>query len=681
MFEEIKDGTKVKVHGLNCWLPPVGYGYHIDPEQAKQNSERTGLTINLLEKVDVIKRSSKRDEQYWERPTLPEDLLLWRDEELERKKTDPNWQHPELMKFVRREWNRRLYGVWFYNDGTPTYLTGSHYFYLTYWRIATTSGWPDYRKIDKDYFYFWQYCVEDPKCRGILEIQKRRNGKTDRSCCIAVEIITRSAESHCGIQSKTKDDAASLFQLKLVPSFKELPFFFKPEYDQSKGDSPKEEIRLFRTSKKGKVDRNYYKAPELKSTITLKESGAKAYDGLRLKIYIGDESAKTKVKILDRHKVVQYCCMDNRRRIIGKMIITSTVEEIGCEYGFDKLWEQSNQYKREKDGTTTSGLYKIFTPAQYSGDYDIYGEPLVEETIIAINAQRDKYRDSVEQLNDIIRKEPMTEEEAFFVSAKRCHFNPQELNYRLSDLSVMKNYSERGNFSWVERDKKVEWTKDPTGRWEICWLFENEGQSNNVMKRGNKFIPNNELYFITGCDPFDHDQVEDDSSRSKGAAFTLMRHNPYKDETPYNNAFVCKYHARPELAHIFYEDMIMQCFYYGSKLLVENQKPGIMKYFDTRGYKDFLVHFGDRKEPGIPSSPENKILMLEATQLYLKDNTNKVFFKDLIGDWLKFDISNTQKYDLSMAAGWTLFANTYNAAKKGSSGLKDITKLFRRYAA
>lgn len=73
--------------------------------------------------------------------------------------------------------------------------------------------------------------------------------------------------------------------------------------------------------------------------------------------------------------------------------------------------------------------------------------------------------------------------------------------------------------------------------------------------------------------------------------------------------------------------------------------------------------------------------MLEATQLYLKDNTNKVFFKDLIGDWLKFDISNTQKYDLSMAAGWTLFANTYNAAKKGSSGLKDITKLFRRYAA
>jgi len=681
MFEKIDGGKQIDVHGLKCWIPPVGYGYHHDPQQAAELTAK-GLHTNLLEQVDILKRSDKKDEQYWERPALPAELMDWKAEEEERQRTDPNYHHPELMKIIRREWHRRRYGVWFYNHGKPVYLTGTHYFYLTHWKIDT--GYPDYRLIDLEYFYYWQYCFEDDKCFGILEITRRRGGKSYRASCILYEIISRSANSQGGIQSKEKEAAADFFQNKLVPSFTALPYFFVPEYDTSKGDTPKEELRFFRTTKKGARAKERNKTPDLQSTVTYRDSKAKAYDGRKLKIYVGDESGKVQVNVLDRHKVLKYCLMDNRRRIIGKMIITSTVEEMGVRYGFDKLWKQSNPRERGSNGQTTSGLYKFFIPAHRGGDYDIYGNPYEQATMDAINRDREAHQDSVEELNDIIRKEPMTEEEAFYVDAKQCHFNPNTLNFRLSDLGMMGNhYKERGNFVWQNnvRDTKVVWQPDIKGRWEICWLFEGNGQSNKVVRRGSKYLPDNGLHFVTGCDPFDHDVVEDEGRRSKGCAFTLKRHNPFEANHAYNNAFVCKYFYRQELAFMFYEDMIMQCFYFGSPMLVENQKQGLIKYFDARGYKDFLIHLADYKEVGIPSNTENKILMLEQMQGYFKDHIDKCYFPDLIQDLLKFEIADTQKYDLSMAAGWTLFANSYTVAKKGTSGLKDITKLFKRYAA
>lgn len=681
MYEPIKDGKKINVHGLDCWLPPVGYGYHVDPDQAKANDLKTGFTTPLLDRTDVIKRSSKKEEQYWERPTLPEDLMDWKAEEDERKRTDPHYQHPELMKVVRREWHRRLYGVWFYNNGEPTYLTGTHYFYLTHWKIDI--GYPDYRAIDKEYFYYWQYSIEDPKSFGIIEITRRRAGKSYRASCILYESISRSANMQGGIQSKTKEDAEDFFQNKLVPSFTALPYFFIPEYDKTKGDTPKGELRFFRTVVRGKNATLRNKTPDLQSTITFRDSKAKAYDGRKLKLYVGDESGKVQVDILDRHKVLKYCLLDNRRKIVGKMIITSTVEELGVRYGFDKLWQQSNPKERGENGQTTSGLYKFFVPAHRGGDYDIYGEPYVEKTLKEINQDRAAYADSVEELNALIRKEPLTEEEAFFVDVKQCHFNPNTLNYRLSDLSTLKNYKERGNFEWAngERDTKVVWQPAPNGKWEICWLFEGEGRSNNITKRGTKYYPNNGLFFVAGCDPFDHDVTQDDVRRSKGASLILKRHNPNEEKQEYNKAFVAKYHARPELGYIFYEDMIKQCVYFGCPIAVENNKTRIFRYFEERGYENFLIHFAGYKEAGIPSTPENKILMLETTQEYTKYQIDKVFFPDLIHDWLKFDINHTEPSDLSMAAGWTLFADRYSAAKKGTTGLKDITKLFKQYAA
>lgn len=654
------------IQGLPCNIPPLGYGVNIETGE--------------IAKTDILKRDNKRTEQFWEAPALPEEMEIWKEEEEERQLADPEWEHADLLRLKKQEWHRRYYGIWFYNNGTPVYITGIHYFYLTYWKIDI--GLPDFRLIDQEYFFFWQYCVGDPLCIGMNEVTKRRAGKTYKATCILYECISRSKESHAGIQSKNKIDAEEVFQAKLVPMFQELPFFFRPEYDRSKGDAPKESLRFYRTAAKGKRADRKDKARELKSSITFKDAKAKAYDGRKLKRLLLDESGKTEVNVLDRHKVVQFCLMDSRRKIIGKMIVTTTVEEIGVRYGFKKLWKQSNQYDRQPNGKTISGLYKFFIPAHRGGDYNIFGEPYEEETLKSILADRKSYEDNAEELNDLIRKEPLTEDEAFRISSKNSHFNPGVLNDRLDDLNRMDNYSERGDFIWEggERDTKVKWVKNSKGRWEICWLFKHAEESNNILRHGSLFRPGNGHAFIAGCDPFDHD-VTEDNRRSDGASFVLKRYHPFSEEPNYNKAFVCKYKSRPETASIFYEDMIRQCVYFGCPIMVEDNKPGLLRYFKDRGYLHFLIHLPGRKSPGIPSTAENKILLVELLQEYVVSNGDKIYFPDFIYDLLDFEISNTHPYDLTMAAGWTLVGDMYKAIKRNVSELKDITELFKLYKA
>ena len=52
---------------------------------------------------------------------------------------------------------------------------------------------------------------EDPDCMGMLEITKRRFGKTYRGGLFLYDYITRTRMTNGGIQSKTGADAKKVF--------------------------------------------------------------------------------------------------------------------------------------------------------------------------------------------------------------------------------------------------------------------------------------------------------------------------------------------------------------------------------------------------------------------------------------------------------------------------------------
>jgi hypothetical protein len=53
--------------------------------------------------------------------------------------------------YVDNEFKRREEGFSFYNNGTPTYITGTHYMYLQWSKIDV--GAPDFRESNRLFFY------------------------------------------------------------------------------------------------------------------------------------------------------------------------------------------------------------------------------------------------------------------------------------------------------------------------------------------------------------------------------------------------------------------------------------------------------------------------------------------------------------------------------------------------
>ena len=664
MFNPIDNGSTEEIQGLVCNLPPAGKVYNV-------------LTGQVEPRL-ILSRSPKAKEQYWETVKLPKDYVKLREKETARQMEDKEFFDPVLEQFRTEEWDRRLNGVWFYNNGVPTYLTGLHYFYLNYWNLDT--GVPKYRDTDRKYFYFLQYCIEDPECFGMVEITKRRQGKTFRGGVFLYEYTSRTKNARAGVQSKTGSDAKEVFRKAIIQPFKKLPDFFVPVYDQSKGLTPTSELRFFNTVVKGKKAASILDEDELESMIDWKSSDAISYDGQKLQRYLGDEVGKTaEINVWERYLVTRYCHLDDEGKIIGKCLLTTTVEDM--EQGgapFKKIWDNSDHTKKTGK-RTPSGLYRYFCPSDHTRYYDQYGLADRDKALEEILDERKLLTNDPRALSAVIRKEPLSWEEAFRIDGSKCLYNAMKLNERLDRLSWKENLTTRGNFVWQngERDTRVIWEPNRQGRWEIVKLFDTDEESNRYVKKGESYYPNNSG-FVMGVDPIDHNQTQD-GRRSNGALMVLQKFNSTKENDTYNYAFVCKYMYRPESVQVFYEDVLKTAVYYGCQILFENQKIGIMHYFNDRGYGNFLMWLPDRTQPGIAASPKTHQHIAELTESYINDYCDKLYFKDVIQELLEFDISNTTAYDGAMALGYALIGDQVKVNKRDKSEIREVTEYFKSY--
>jgi hypothetical protein len=664
MYSPIDNGTIEDIQGLKCHIPPEGYVYNILTGQVERR-----LTYS---------RSPKKAEQFWEPTKPPKDYTKLRDREVIRQEEDKEFFDPVLEQFRTQEWDRRLNGFWFMNNGVPQYITGLHYFYLCYWNLDT--GLPKYRDTDRKYFYFMQYCLEDPECFGMVEITKRRQGKTFRGGVFLYEYTSRTKNARSGIQSKTGSDAKEVFRKAVVQPFKKLPDFFVPVFDQSKGLTPTSELRFYNTVIKGKKANSIRDDEELESMIDWKPSEAISYDGQKIHRYLGDEVGKTaEVNVWERYLVTRYCHLDDEGKIIGKALLTTTVEDMeqgGAE--FKKIWDNSDQVT-QTGKRTASGLYRYFCPADETRYYDQYGYAHKERALNEILEERQLLTKDTRALSAVIRKEPLSWEEAFRIDGSKCLYDAMKLNERLDRLSWKENITTRGNFVWEngQKDTRVSWEPSKNGRWEVVKLFSDDKESNNIVRKGESYYPNNNGY-VMGIDPVDHNQTQD-GRRSNGAGMVLQKYNSVREDDIYNYAFVCKYMYRPESVQIFYEDMIKTAVYYGCQVLFENQKIGLMHYFNDRGYGNFLMWLPERTQPGIAASPKTHQHIAELTESYINDYYEKLYFKDVVQELLEFDISNTTAFDGAMAMGYALIGDQVKITKKDMTEVKEVKEFFKSH--
>ena len=363
-----------------------------------------------LHLIDGFGKPAK--DQVWEPPKLPKRL---HDLQIKLETLDDIWAeiedhkdiYPEEIEFIRLQWERRLYGYWFYNNGVPTYIDGWHYFYDGWWKIDT--GLPTYRDRDRRFFLFARYiynetkaprvnadgfAVKDEKGKyiwvdfgrrlfyGFNYPKHRREGATYKAECINYEIISRTLAAFGGIQSMNDIQARKCFLRHLVAPWKKLPFFFKPNYEGS--TSPKTELS-FSPPAKRLSSRGALSTSELglESAINYEMADASAYDGDKLYFHHDDEVGKLKkgLSCWDRHTVVKEC-LSIGVRIIGYTIKTSTVGEMekGGGKAFKYQCGMSRFYERTQNGQTKSGLATLFIPAYdgLEGFIDKHGNSIID---------------------------------------------------------------------------------------------------------------------------------------------------------------------------------------------------------------------------------------------------------------------------------------------------------------
>jgi hypothetical protein len=648
MYRKHKDSSELELQGLIVNIPPVGWVY----------DNFSGEWV----KTGVYSRSSNKKNQFWERQPLPDwyDKKRKEEERIIEETGNRDYVISECEEVRKEHWFKRMNGFWFYNDGEPTYITGLHWFYLNWWPIDV--GYPWYFDYDRKRFYHLEYCAQDPRSYGRVEMGPRRCGKTYVGGVFTYEPASRTPHSNAGIQSKTNQDGKKVFGKAIVSQFRKLPHFFKPVYDTSSGTIPKSEIRFFNTSQKGK---SVEQEVELESIIDFRPSGLYAYDGEKMITMLHDEVFKTEeVDIYERFRVVKECLVDNiTERIIGKALLTSTVEEIeGKLQCYMDLWDDSDPEKRDSNGHTKSGLYRYFISAAETRGLDKYGkcdklknEQTILNTIQGLGGDQ-------KAVSDYKRKYPLSPKDAFRPQSKDCHYNLELLEDRYDILTTIESKWRTGDFKLVNPNdiwKGVVFVEKKNGKFKLHKSLD-LGDPNLWNQVGGTTvpIPRNKMRFCLATDPFDHKTTED-GRKSNGGISAFRK---FDSRFPFDSdKFVLTYANRPKTPSILYEDIIMACWFFGGDILYENNKPGFAEWCDGRNrfdmnFSKFLIHLDGRKEPGIPGTPGSHLEIVNHTLQYIEDCIDNEDSIDLIEEWIKFDINKTTKFDLGMTSGYNLIA-------------------------
>ena len=687
----------------------------ICPKGTKGESvEIGGLVITLPAtppKEEIAGYGKPNHLQLWERIPMPEELS--RIKSMDEWAETPREFRQKFSPYIEEEFRRRRDGFWFYNNGEPVYITGRHYMMLQWTRMDI--GYPSFLKFQRDIFVHLSACEADSRCIGQLYTKCRRSGYTNICSSVLLDEATQVKDKLLGIQSKTgKDAQENIFMKKVVYMFRHYPFFFKPIQDGT--TNPRMELAFREPSKRiTKKNKTTQTGEALNTVINWKNTTNNAYDGEKLHILYLDEAGKWEkpTDIRDAWRI-QRTCLIVGRKIVGKAMVGSTVNPMdkgGKEY--KDLWKDSDPAERNANGRTRSGLYRLFIPAYESleGFFDKYGNPVVknpaepidgldgEDITIGARAylknEREALKYDASELNEVTRQFPFTEDEAFRDSIDGSLFNIGKIYEQVQhNEELFPNPVVIGNFHWKngEKDTEVIFSPDPNGRFRVAWMPPPELRNQKRYDR-NKRIPPNAERGVGGGDSYDLDATVDGRG-SKGA---LHLYNKFHMEYP-SNMFVLEYASRPPLAKIFYEDCLMASVFYGYPLLIENNKYGIARYFETRGYDGYLM---DRprhlfaanstmksKTKGIPSNSQDIIQAhAQAIEAYIHNHVGinydtgamgRMYFDRTMEDWIGFKIDNRTKYDLSISSGLCLLAAQKVKQKKKESTFVD-KKFFRRY--
>ena len=576
-----------------------------------------GLNIGFPEKPDhkqIINWDKTTQNQKWSREKLPEGL------------NSKTVKHSRFQDFISEQFKKRDEGIWLYLNGKPVYLSGTYWFFIQWVKIE--EGYPTLRLIQNELMIFWEACKADNRCYGMQYVKNRRMGASSMAVAEMLETGTIYENKKLGIISKTGEDAGEIFE-RIVTAFKRLPPFFKPETEGS--NAPKKELSFKEQSKRGKSkdDDEDNDGESNNTSIKWYATAKNSMDGKRIFRSLIDEAGKFPKDVpFDKYWNVVRTSHQKGRVIFGKAMIVSTVnpmEDGGQEY-FD-VWNNSDPTDRNNNGSTKSGLYRIFIPSRYclEGYFDTYGFSIVDDpetktltddgtyvttgSVTWLNNELEAKKKSGKpgDYNEQLRQFPETIDDAFRDSADSCAFPLENIlegldynKHELDDNDCGNDEVERGNFYWKDgiQDTEVIWKPDPqNGRFWIAKKYhpkpENRNKKSKQIKHGVEawcplFGPEEGCF---GVDPFNRSTTVD----GRGSKGSIHLYIPNSSLGYPNHSYILEYIDRPPIIETFYEDVIMAMVYYSLPMLPEFSSDKFSQFILDRGYRHFV-----RNNPFVP---------------------------------------------------------------------------------
>lgn len=635
---------------------------------------------------EIINYGLPPEKQFFKRTEIPKTLLK------EKECT------ADEERFIEGEYHKFDNGIWIYIKGQPFYIPGDYYHFLNYWSIADGSK-PYFYLPQQKLYNLYNFLDRDPDCLGTMLLKARRMRATEMVIHRGYFQMMRTRGKNFLIQSKTDDTAEAIYQ-RALKAHDKMIWFVKPI---NAGSSKNKEGLIFEypsvriTEKKLKEqaekgrEESVFEYPEIGSQILYGPSRATHWDSWKARYCIISEYAKLENMSLTKViGILKHCVtMNNLKTVIGKLHCESTVEELN-ETQFEEVinfWNNSDPLKRNKNGRTTSGLYRIFVSAAETGEPDEWGLVDYEATLKYVQNTINDFvsQGKIKEAADERRRTPLTIEDALTPSGSDSAFDKEKLLETAARLNFPEpdapSQTVRGNFEWENgiQDSRVIFIPNAEGRWVVNKLYGFDTNFNIQHAKG--VLPANTHLFRSGVDPFDH-KLGKDSRRSDGASVVFELYNHLKDGDKFevgDDGFtrpvdgglnfqtcrpICIYRYRHEDPEMFYEDMLKQSVYYGTMLLCENNKPGIMRYFDKRGYqffvqnrpKETLTNKNQKVTEGIAASDSTISQYFAAIANYVSNYHNNIVFIEIINELITMNRENVTKHDLGVALGWCLLA-------------------------
>lgn len=578
----------------------------------------------LPNEEEIINYNLNRKQQKWIKKELPSFFDV-----VEYNKNGDLLLTKEQQKFAAEEVRRCKKGIWMRIGGKDRYINGRYYFFLQYYILEDGTS-PEFREADRLYFLFHEHWFNIDWCLGNIRIKKRRQGASSQSCSNILYEAIFYKNSNCGLISKTKEDSKDTFTQMITSAYRQLPVYLKPKQVNKedsvtelvfahKSQTRKEGVAEGQKTEEGHNSRINYKAPVLN-----------AYDRGRMSYVLGDEFGKLPQETPASRllSIISKTLVKGVKRV-GWIDMPSTVNEMtkggGAEY--KKIWDSANQFVRR---LTVNRIVRFFQPAyeSYEGFIDefgdsVIGEPTAEQYEYLVNkwVKRNEYGELIselseediklgskqyvlvklregktgEDLEEEIRMNPCTEEEAFMYAGVGCEFNAANINMQIKELEDNPPFIRQARLVLRENvvkspiigvkdkiTKQVGYMDDEKGGW---FILETPLKENHFKTFGVQLEPLNKSMYQIGVDTTQN-RIAIAGSNPSIVVFKKSLIIEGKEEGLYP---VAMWISPTRLDIDFDEEVFKACLWYGASANYEiDRRTDFYRFFCQKNAQAFL---------------------------------------------------------------------------------------------